>query len=173
MGMDKAQVKVGGQRLLDFSLAELKKLNLEKIVLVSKQDLAPLPEHVLLTSEEPAFGGPVAGIAAGLKPLLHRQVELVAILSVDAPHAPRAIPRLSAALEGAIELALIQDEPLLALWRIETLQRSLQSLNELKGSLRNTSAWSLINQVTAKSIVKPLGDERDYDTFSELSEFQP
>lgn len=75
MGADKAQVKVNGTRLVD-AVCSLIPDEVPRIV-VSPQSLG-----VATISEDPPFGGPVAGIAAGLSRI---DAPFVAVVSVDAP----------------------------------------------------------------------------------------
>ncbi|WPJ92768.1 molybdenum cofactor guanylyltransferase [Corynebacterium sp. UMB2355A] len=85
MGADKAQVKVNGTRLVDAVCARIPD-DVPRIV------VSPKPLGMPTVSEDPPFGGPVAGIAAGLSRI---DAPFVAIVSVDAPRSPELIPVLS------------------------------------------------------------------------------
>ena len=61
-GVSKPGVTVGGRRLLDIALAAV--ASARQVVVVG--DL-PVPDGVRLTREDPPFGGPVAGVAAGFE----------------------------------------------------------------------------------------------------------
>nr|WP_240611449.1 NTP transferase domain-containing protein [Actinobaculum sp. 313] len=112
-GVSKPDVVVGGQRLLDLALAEVGRaciavaqggaqhdsavVPVPKIVVVAPDGVA-LPPDVHRTLEDPPLGGPVAGLAAGLAELkehvgVHRRA-VVALLTCDAPLAPRLYPEL-------------------------------------------------------------------------------
>lgn len=159
MGCDKATVTVAGARLIDVLLNTL-----ARPVTVVHPGRIDLPVDVALTCEEPAFGGPVAGIAAAFDP----DFEYTAILAVDAPHSGACLPRLRAALEanGLAQVAQVEGEPLCALWRSAGLRDALEAL----GSPRNRSARKLIAQARATSIPAD-GSEADYDTPEDLLRF--
>ncbi|MCC6495087.1 MAG: NTP transferase domain-containing protein [Propionibacteriaceae bacterium] len=84
----KPDLEVGGRRLLDIALAAA--AGARRIVVVG--DVA-VPEGVLLTREEPAFSGPVAGVAAGLAALAGHS-EWTLLLACDLPGAEAAVARL-------------------------------------------------------------------------------
>lgn len=63
-GVSKADVELGGQRLLDRVLVSV--ADAREIVVVGDVDV---PEGVHRTLEDPPLGGPVAGVAAGLDAL--------------------------------------------------------------------------------------------------------
>ncbi len=90
----KPEVEVGGRRLLDIALAAAR--SARRIVVVG--DLA-VPAGVLRTREDPAFGGPVAGLAAGLAALAE-PAEWMLLLASDLPDAEAAVARLLTATPG-------------------------------------------------------------------------
>lgn len=166
MGAEKAQVKVDGRRLIDRTLAALPPY--EAAVVVSPFPLR-LPEMARLrqTAEDPPFGGPVAGIHAGVRAL---DTELVGIIAVDAPRSGALLPELSQALlrepgaHAAVTLATDGYlQPLCAVWRraalVETLART---------GTRDIAAKRLL--APPSRIVQVLGDgnEQDYDTPEQL-----
>lgn len=87
----KPDLEVGGRRLLDIAIAAAAQAR--RIVVVG--DVA-VPQGVLLTREEPAFGGPVAGLAAGLAALAEHAepAEWTLLLACDLPGAEAAVARL-------------------------------------------------------------------------------
>ncbi len=99
--------------------------------------------------EEPAGGGPVAGLAAAVA-ALGPDVDVVAVGAGDAPFAGGAVPRLLAALAPAVDGAIGadpggRDQPLLAAYRVVPLRAALASgqpagarLRELVARLRVT-----------------------------------
>lgn len=157
MGADKAQVHLHGVRLIDALLATL-----DHPVTVVHPGPVDLPPDVARVCEDPPLGGPVAGIAAAVRP----DCDLTAVLAVDAPHSGAALPRLHAALARtpAAGVACIAGEPLCALWRTESLVAALAGL----GSPRDRSARALLAQANVVTVA-PDGSERDYDTPEELA----
>ncbi|MGH2751507.1 MAG: molybdenum cofactor guanylyltransferase [Actinomycetota bacterium] len=98
-GVDKASLEVGGTSLLERALRAVSKAG--RVVVVGPRRSAST--EVLWTREQPAGGGPVAAVAAGLQ-LVERQV--LVVLAVDYPFVtPRVIESLLAAVadhDGAV-----------------------------------------------------------------------
>ena len=169
MGTDKAQVRVEGIRLIDATLSALSALPTPTTpIVVSPFDLG-LPPEIPTVCENPPFGGPVAGIAAGLE---HVDTDLVAVLAVDAPRSAEAVPSLIAALNAApdeVAAAVAVDvqgfiQPLCALWRKETLLAALEEVGT-----RDVAAKALYRAANNVITVATRGAERDYDTPEELA----
>lgn len=160
MGADKAQVKVDGVRLVDQILAGLD--DETPYVVVSPFDLG-----IPTVSEEPPFGGPVAGIAAGAAAL---DTDFKAVLSVDAPASPGLLGKLKAALESSSsDVAVVQAadgflQPLCAVWTAAGLDAALGTL----GDVRDAPAKRLIGAARSRVEVAGDGREKDYDTAAEL-----
>lgn len=159
MGADKAAVRVNGTRLVDALLAALPEASPR--VVVSPFDLG-LPT----VSEEPPFGGPVAGIAAGCAAL---ETELIAVLAVDAPGSAALLPALVAAVAGGADAAAVEAadghvEPLCAVWRREVLEAQMDRVGA-----RDVAAKALLGGVDKLALVPGTGAERDYDSPAELA----
>lgn len=164
-GADKASLRVHGTRLVDRLLAQLP-YGCARIV-VSPHWLG-MPQVV----ENPLFGGPVAGIAAGLAALPPR--ELVAVMAVDAPDSPRLIPHLVDALDReradvsvTVESTGTHIQPLCAVWEAGALEGGIGKLKSPRGA----SARRLLRTAGAIAYVPGTGAERDYDTPGELAGF--
>ena len=160
-GVDKASVQLNGRRLVDHLLDQL---DGHEVIVVSPH---PLP-GIATASEDPPFGGPVAGIAAGITELdLHS--EFTAILAVDAPHSARMLPALQAAIGSSdVAVTVAADgwiQPLCAVWRTPSLIRALTSL----GEVRDRPVKALLRQVAAVVEVPGDGTETDYDSIGELT----
>jgi len=162
-GVDKASVLLDGRRLIDHLLPALP----GPVIVVNPHDL-PLPAGVRRISEDPPFGGPVAGIAAAA-PLTGG--ELVAVLAVDAPDSPALLPELVDALRATpaagVAVARAADgwvQPLCAVWRREALLSALGSLERT----RDIAARKLL--AAAVSVEVPgAGLDTDYDTLDQLA----
>lgn len=158
MGADKAQVRVDGVRLVDALTASL---DLPYVV------VSPFDLGIPTVSEDPPFGGPVAGIAAGLA---HLGTELIAVLAVDAPRSAAVIPLLASSLGSAADVAVVEDpdgriQPLCALWRRDALEAALASIE-----VRDASVMQLLRAAQQVVAVPGDGSERDYDTPDDLAE---
>lgn len=96
-GGDKPMLPVAGRPMLDQILEDLLAQRCARVVVVGP-DRLPVPPGVELTLEDPPFGGPVAGIIAGLCFLSDTVPDLVAILAGDSPAGAVLIPALVAGL---------------------------------------------------------------------------
>jgi molybdopterin-guanine dinucleotide biosynthesis protein A len=133
-GRDKTAVDLGGRPVLAHVVQGLP--DGMPVVVVGPLDhpfaTAADPETVRWTREHPPGGGPVAGLAAGLA-ALPEGVDVVVLLAGDLPLAGPAVPRLTAALHGSADQAVVgvdpggQVQPLLAAYRVAPLRALLQS----------------------------------------------
>ena len=95
-GADKAALNREGRRLLDLALDAV--AGARETVVVGPE--APAPRAVTFAREEPAGGGPLAGLSAGVA-ALSVQAATVVVLAVDMPHVTAAtIARLLQAAQG-------------------------------------------------------------------------
>jgi molybdopterin-guanine dinucleotide biosynthesis protein A len=85
---------LGGRRLVDVALSAV--TSARRIVLVGP---GPAPEGVLLTREDPPFGGPVEAVAAGFAALPDHAAWTV-LLACDLPGAEAGVARLLSADAG-------------------------------------------------------------------------
>ncbi len=85
---------VGGRRLLDVALSAV--ASARRTVVVGP---GPVPRGVLLTREDPPYGGPVEAVAAGLA-ALDRHAPWTLLLACDLPGAEAGVERLLAADPG-------------------------------------------------------------------------
>lgn len=94
-GVIKADLQVGGQRLLDRVLASAR--HARQCVVVG---MVEVPEGVRRVVEDPPGSGPAAGLVAGLDAIVD-PAEWTLVLACDLPGAEDAVPQLvSAALTG-------------------------------------------------------------------------
>ncbi|GAB3939859.1 molybdenum cofactor guanylyltransferase [Corynebacterium tapiri] len=170
-GVDKAQVSVDGERLIDIMLDAVSLLDgLMQVVVVSTRDLQVRP-GVKVAGEEPAFSGPLSAVAAGVAELKVEPSAMTAILAVDAPDSPDLIPELVAALAEAPESAAAAVrtdghlQPLCAVWRTDKLYQQLSQYSDTA----DQAVKSLYDEVSV-TFVEGLGLERDYDTLEQLRE---
>lgn len=94
-GVSKADLQVGGQRLLDRVLRAARHARQRVVV-----GLVDVPDDVLQVSEDPPGSGPAAGLVAGLD-AIENPAEWTLVLACDLPGAEDAVPQLvEAALAG-------------------------------------------------------------------------
>ena len=167
-GIDKSTIRLNGTRLIDHQLAGVQSLGIGKksIVIVSTKHLAAGITH---TAEKPAYGGPLAGIAASLS-VIPDSAKRVAIFSVDAPDSWQLLPDLASALERNAErdAAIIKDDagianPLCSVWLSDSLRASLAEI----GDTHNKPARALVRHSDWVA-VDGAGLEVDYDSLAEL-----
>ncbi|RLP07615.1 molybdenum cofactor guanylyltransferase [Propionibacterium australiense] len=98
-GMSKADIALGGRRLLDLVLDGLDAVVDGALVVVAPGSVQ-VPEGCRRTLEDPPGGGPLAGVAAGLAALPEAigQDELVFVCGVDTPAVGALAPPLVRAL---------------------------------------------------------------------------
>jgi molybdopterin-guanine dinucleotide biosynthesis protein A len=169
-GVLKPAITVGGRQLLDIALDAL--AGASNIVGVG----APLPTSRAVTwiREEPAGGGPVAGLAAAL-PLL--QSPYVVVLAADLPFiTAAAVDQLAATSSGTVATLAVDDEgrdqPLIGCYDTAALRVAMPD------DPRNASMRSVLHALSATGHVKrlTLGGEPpvawDCDTAEDLTRAQ-
>ena len=160
-GADKASVEVGGSTLLEHALAA----TAEATETVVVGDPVPTSRPVTFTREDPAYGGPAAGLLAG-RDALARTPELLVVLAVDMPGVTAAtVARLVGGLAG--DGAFLADgagrRQLAGVLRVDALDRARPEdvhglpIHRLLGSLD-------------LALVTAVGDEaHDVDTWADLA----
>jgi molybdopterin-guanine dinucleotide biosynthesis protein A len=167
-GVDKASIEIDGVTLLEHALAST--IAARDVVVVGTE--VPTTRPVTWTREDPAGGGPAAGLFAGLD-MLMRPPDLVAVLAVDMPRVHAAtIARLTWSVENdpAADGALLLDgtgrrQPLAAVYRHAALTsvRPADPAAEHGLSLRMTLEGLRLVEVPT------IGDEgHDVDTWEDL-----
>jgi len=136
-GVLKPALPVGGRplvaRVLDAAVAASPR------IVVGPPALAPvLPAGVRLVQEQPPGGGPVAGLAAGVR-LVPPGVGRVAVLSADLPFlTPTVLADLGAALATGGDVAVLLDDAgrpqwLCSVWRRAALVARLAAAPDPRG----------------------------------------
>jgi molybdopterin-guanine dinucleotide biosynthesis protein A len=146
-----------------------------RAVVVGPAELAaaPVPPglEVRVTSEDPPFGGPVAGLAAGLAALEDGTTEApILVLACDLPFASTAVGPLLARYAA---LALDEDgacaehegrlQWLAGVYRRDSLRRALAAL----GTVRDASVRALMAPL--RLVAVPGLDARDVDTWGDVA----
>ncbi|HSV37774.1 MAG TPA: NTP transferase domain-containing protein [Nocardioidaceae bacterium] len=171
-GADKSSIELDGVTLLERALAAT--MTAVEVVVVGEQ--VPTTRPVTWTLEDPAGGGPAAGLLAGLDRFL-REPDLVAVLAVDMPKVNAGtFARLTWSVEedplydGAV---LVDPEgrtqPLCAVYRSASLRKVRpENLEDEHGLPMRTLLAHLI-----LAHVPSVGAEaRDIDTWEDLTELR-
>lgn len=131
-GQPKPELRLGGRRLLDRVLEAVADAD-PRIVVGPATDL---PRDVRLVREEPAGGGPVAGLAAGLAALTP-DIGLLAVLAADLPFLTR--PVITGLLDAIADGAMLvddngRDQLLIGVWRSGALSAAVAELPTAHGA---------------------------------------
>lgn len=157
-GVRKPEVQVGGRRLLDMALAAVG--SARQVVVVG--DVA-VPDGVLLTREDPPYGGPVAAVEAGFA-VLTDPAPWTLLLASDLPDVEAATSALLAHQPGAEDdgVCLVGDDGwlqwLLGRYRSQVLRSRLAARNGI------TAMYRLLEPLRLTGIDPAGADVRDLDT---------
>ncbi|MBD8078706.1 molybdenum cofactor guanylyltransferase [Cellulosimicrobium arenosum] len=192
LGTPKPGLVVAGRPLLDHALAATSGARAR--VVVGPDDLAD-PERYALTREDPPFGGPVAGIAAGLAALPATPDDgpapWVLVLACDVPQAATMVPLLLAALAspdgdgpgvdgsgadaGADPVDAVRavrggrDQWLVGLYRRSALDAAVERLRA-DGGVDGAPAHRLLCGLVARTVEDDEGLTADVDTWQDAHE---
>ena len=168
-GADKSAFLLDGTTLLERACAAV--AGAERIVIVGTVDDPPSGVEVVL--ENPPFGGPAAGIGAGLAALGSAASEFVAVLACDVPHAAAAFSALHTEAARGFEadaLVAVDDagrrQTLLGIYRASSLRGAVDKA----GSLDGLSVRSLLAGLTIVEVAVPQGSTLDVDTWHDVEE---
>lgn len=182
-GTLKAAVEVAGRSLLSRVL-DARSLARHTVVVGpdSARHAAPEGESTLLwTLEDPPFGGPVEGIAAGLAALAAQSAQPTAdwilLLACDLPWAADAAPLLWEAaaasnlpphLDGFhLTDASGRAQWLVAIYRSRALTASVAALG---AEVRGASMHALLSGLALRGLPDPTGASRDVDTWQDVAD---
>ncbi|MCK9795850.1 NTP transferase domain-containing protein [Isoptericola sp. 4D.3] len=176
-GVPKPTVVLDGATLLDRALDATRDAG--RTVAVGPDLAADGARGVLVAREDPPFGGPVAGLDAGLR-ALEAAAETdpagapwVLLLAVDVPRAGAAVPALCAAVAGAggaDGAYLVRDgrpQWLVGLYRREALRRALDVVRGPEG-LAGVSVRRLVGPLSCVEVPDPDAVSADVDTWDDL-----
>lgn len=164
LGQDKASTHLGDQTLLEQVVASVPS---GIRVIVVGDDPGNLPTDVTCVREEPAFGGPVAALAAGIA---LTETPSALMLAVDMPHGAQLASTLLAGLDRN-EAAVPVDthghwQQLVSAYRCDALRRALARLPSVDGA----SMRALLGHLDVA--VVPIDDDElliDIDTPEDLA----
>ncbi|GGX17257.1 NTP transferase domain-containing protein [Streptomyces lomondensis] len=167
-GADKPGVRVGGRALLDRVLAACGGARTTVVVAAPR----PTARPVTWAREDPPGGGPLAALAAGLRPTT---AEHVVVLSADLPFLrERTVGRLLGTLRaGGADGVLLtdpdgRDQPLVAAYRTRRLHETLARLAGRHGGLDGLPLRRLIAELDLTRISDPVASF-DCDTWDDIA----
>ncbi|SDU29650.1 molybdenum cofactor guanylyltransferase [Jiangella alkaliphila] len=170
-GTDKPALVVGGQTLLERSVAAAAGAGAAQVVVVGpRRDLA-MP--VTWTREDPPGGGPLAGLVAGLA-ALEPAPDTLLVLAADLPRVSSAlVGRLLAGLEPDADAVAVVDaggwvQPLVAVYRAGALRAALDAV----GDPRNRPVRALLERLRVTTLPDEDG-AADIDTPGDLARWRP
>lgn len=183
-GTPKSGLRLDDLSLLDRTLATVAQARL--IVVVG--DVACCPSSVLQTREDPPFGGPAAGIGAGLAALAEagdRRSDYTVVLACDMPAVAASVDCLLRVLteshgddrlhaddpDGYIAVAEDgRHQPLVAIYDTAALTRAVARAKSGSG-LNGASVFGLISGLDLKPVAVPPGSTEDVDTWQDAERF--
>ena len=133
-GSDKASINLDGRTLL---ARHLEAIGSQIPVVVVGESHGHQATNLTVTREQPAFGGPVAALAAGVAKAPPMS-KVVAVLAVDMPFGISVIEALSAEqLQGRDAIIPTDNEgypqPLSAIYQVSSLKRVLTEMQPVEG----------------------------------------
>jgi molybdopterin-guanine dinucleotide biosynthesis protein A len=166
-GADKASIEIGGTTLLERSLEAL--LDIDEVVVVGEP--VPTSRPVTFTREDPAGGGPAAGLLAGLRAFPRTPTWLV-VLAVDMPGVTTATVRRVTSGQRRDGALLVDDEghrqPLCAVYVTAALVANRPPYEEEHGLPLHRLLDGLdLGEVPAEGI-----ESRDVDSWADLRELR-
>lgn len=170
-GSDKLAVEVDGSPLLRHAVDAA--LEVAAHVVVVGPAPEGLPAGVVVTREDPPYGGPYAAVVAGLDALDERAA-LVLLLAGDLVDPAPLLPRLLAAVEGTdakgrtAEAAVALDaedrrQPLLAAYRVDALLGGISGVDAY-----HRAAYDLLDGLHVVTVEDLGRHSRDIDTPTDL-----
>lgn len=170
----KSELYLGGETLLQRTLSAARIARCT--VVVGPVPAGSLPDGVLATLENPPFGGPAAGIAAGMTSLAAHAAEpsdAVLVIACDMPHVDRVIPVILAQLlahphtDGVIPTdAQGHQQPLAAAYRTAALAAAVAA-HERSGPLSGLSVSRLVESLKLAPMEVPDQATDDVDTWDD------
>jgi len=178
-GIDKASVVVAGRTLLSRALDACEFATETVVVGPPALDAVAKAANAARVLEELEFGGPVAGVAAGLAALERIPITpddgLVLLLACDLPWARDAAALLLAArdrLTPGVDGIHLVDHSGRELWLIGIYRKHAlrAGLDRLGDSARGASVRSLLAGLALDTVADATGVGRDVDTWEDVNE---
>lgn len=169
-GADKSAFVLAGTTLLERACQAVSEA--QRIVIVGT--VANPPDGAEVVRENPPFGGPAAGIGAGLAALGAQGCDLVAILACDLPYAGAAFAALHAVAVGGFDADGViaaddsgRQQTLLGIYRTASLRTAV----DRAGGLDGLSVRTLVAGLTFLEVPVPEGSTLDIDTWHDVEQW--
>jgi molybdopterin-guanine dinucleotide biosynthesis protein A len=160
-GRPKSDLMVDGETLLDRTLRAVRDSGVRNVVVVGDD----APDGVIAVREDPAFGGPVAAIAAGLD-ALPVDSDAILVLACDMPAIAEALPALLAAPD-VIAIDQGRAQHLTVVVSTAALRAAVAALPTVTGA----SMRDLLRGLTLVPVTVPDGSTDDVDTWDDATRF--
>lgn len=162
-GADKASIELHGRNLLHFALDAV--IDASEVVVVGEWMHTERP--VTFTREDPAHGGPAAGLLAGLDAFVGDPVQ-VAVLAVDMPRVTMTtMSRLRAASEGRDGAVLVEHDGRRSLAYVLDTGR-LREVRPPYGEEHGMSMHALLEGLDLAAVPAQADETRDVDGWEDL-----
>ncbi len=166
-GADKAGIEVGGRTLLEHALEAV--LDAAEVVVVGSE--VPTSRPVTFTREDPAGGGPAAGLVAGLRRFA-RPPTTVVVLAVDMPLVSSATVRRLLEAGERRDGAVLTDadgrlQYLCAAYRTTALARAHGDSDAVEG--HGLAMRDLVAGLDLATVAEAGEESRDLDTWADLA----
>ena len=122
--------------------------------------------------EQPAFGGPVSGLAAAMKQV---ETDWLMLLACDLPHArllchllTESFHSITSDFDGLVALTDFRIQWLAGIYRRSSLQRELERIRDPQGM----ALKELFGNMKLREVQDPEGFARDIDTPEDLASIE-
>ena len=160
----KQSLQIDGVTLLRRSVRAVRDAGVRAVVIVGDETV----DDAVAVREEPAFAGPVAAIAAGLR-ALPGTADAVVVLACDMPGIDRALPALLAGFagDGVIATDRGRRQQLALVVAPDSLARALASLP----TAVDVAMRTLLPGLALTEVAVPDGSTDDIDTWDDAARF--
>jgi molybdopterin-guanine dinucleotide biosynthesis protein A len=178
-GTAKARLRYRGESLLSRTVKAAVASGARTVVVVGEAEPEILGAHVIVMREDPPYGGPAAGIAAGMTALAH-SVSLATdaftlVLACDMPQVADAVPPLVAELIEPVDADGViavdgRHQPLVAIYKSDRLLHAIAVLQS-RDAIEGTSVRALIAGLRLIPVQVPPGSTDDIDTWADARRY--
>ncbi len=161
---DKQNLLIAGETLLRRSVGAVRRSGARQVIVVGDEGVDDVPA----VREDPAFAGPVAAIAAGLR-ALPGDAEAVLVIACDMPAVDAALPVLLTAFmgDGVIAVDRGRRQHLAIVVRSAALESAIDQLP----SVVDASMRALLGSLDLVEVAVPEGSTDDIDTWDDAARF--
>ncbi|WP_309709315.1 molybdenum cofactor guanylyltransferase [Pseudolysinimonas sp.] len=161
---DKQKLQIGGETLLRRAVEAVQASGVRHVLIVGDEGMDDVPS----VREQPAFAGPVAAIAAGLR-ALPSDADALLVLACDMPDMAAALPALidGFARDGVIAVDRERRQQLMIVVRNVALAAAIEQLP----TVVDASMRRLLGNLDLVEVVVPEGSTDDIDTWDDAARF--